>query len=221
MRVHCQCSDDYRKYLLEFVAPAMKAQGVEVMVYPFNKIEDAPWGGMLPHRLRLIEHLLDVGEPFVFTGVDVYYRPSLPFLPTVEKALEGVDIVAHGDGMGNVCPDFMAFNPTEATKWWFKAVAQLAPQCGLLDQEAEIRLLGMIKCVKLPIAEFFNLCAVPKLKLNAQPGWMPEPADIPREAKLVHAACVLPGEKWAVLSRVKEICERQDRENTTKGELND
>lgn len=215
MRLHCQCSDDYRKYLTAFVEPAMKAQGLELVVHNFNPIKGLPWNGILQHRMELIKNLLDDGESFIFTGVDVYYRPSLPFLSDVQMALMDADIVAQGDGMGNVCADFMAFNPTEATKWYMKAVTQLAPQCKLIDQEAEIRLLGMVKCVKLPSAEFFNLCMVPKLKLDAKPGWMPEPEDIPRNAKLVHAACVLPGEKWAVLSRVKEICEQQDAERPT------
>jgi hypothetical protein len=215
MRLHCQCSDDYRKYLTEFVEPAMVRQGLELFVHPFNPIKGLPWNGILQFRMELIKQLLEIGEPFILTGVDVYYRPHLPILPTVKAALAGADIVAQGDGMGNVCSDFMAFNPTDATKWYMKAVTTLAPQCKLIDQEAEIRLLGMVKCVKLPSDEFFNLCMVPKLKLDAKPGWMPEPEDIPRNAKLVHAACVLPGEKWAVLSRVKEICEQQDAERPT------
>jgi hypothetical protein len=216
MLVHCQCTDDYRRYLTAFVEPAMKAQGLELVVHRFEKVIGAPWSGLLPVRLKLIQSLLDKGEPFIFTGVDVYYRPHLPILPTVEKALQGADIVAQGDGMGMTCADFMAFNPTDATRWWWKAVTQLAPQCTwLIDQEAENRLLGMINAYRLPAAQFFNLCMVPKLKLNALPGWLPEPDDIPREAKLVHAACVLPGEKWAVLSRVKEICEQQDAERPT------
>ena len=128
--------------------------------------------------------------------------------PVVQRTLDlmgDADMAAHGDSLGGICTDYMMIRHTQGSIDFWNRVLDIACPATFGEQGACNQVIkeGGVKCVILPMEEFYNCCACSRLHGGTLPGWIPTRDEIPSTARIVHAACVHLPEKWNVLCEIQ------------------
>ena len=158
----------------------------------------------------LIDLLANANEPVFYTDVDVAILR--PFVKRLLSGYRSSAIYFGNDGINGLCfGQFYMPRPHHAfLKELFTAVLNdgLAYEPGHhLDQEATNRyfeLRGINKLDYMLGDEFYSVGRDPQRRGGAELGWMPK--SVPVETLLVHATCVYPPDKEAVLREYTKLC---------------
>jgi hypothetical protein len=204
VKLYLHSTHIYRTFIEKFVVPVAE-QEFEIVHY---RHEDNPSENTLDLRKRVVTEALQGDEPFLFSGCDILYHK--PCKDRLLELLGDSDMAAHNDSLGGACTDFFIMRPNETTRKFWKYICETAKWETFCEQGACNRALAKkyanIKFKLLPMDEFFTTCAC--LNGGTRAGWLPLEKDIPKTARIVHAACVYYGEKWDVLMKVQEHLSR-------------
>ena len=203
-RLYCHISPEAEAWMNEFVVPVASK---EFDIIPL-RTHDIRGKDNVFLRVEWISALLRQEPEFVFfTGVDVLYAKPI-YARCMEEMAKGYDLLTHFEKWGGICSDFLVLRCCDRTRaWWSKLLGE--KECyqdgRLWEMEAMSRLRSGINYLGLPREEFYTCCNAEGLNGDFCTGWHPSEKDVPKTARIVHAACVKEPEKVEVLRLVKSF----------------